>query len=273
MRFLYITLLAFIIASCAQDEDIKNTGVNASADGNDQNGDRLNGSFETGEQKQVIASEGDNFGSFGNDGNGAAATLALKLVKADNSESEETASVTNAENFRIVWETSNARNCDLSAKLKSDDSPVSEISSSDSNGDLAVSRITSGHVIELNCEDSDGVSKSKTLDVAVEGGWLFVAMSVSVTNKVCSTFCENQGLESTASIEGAFCASGENLEPSALDVLEFPYGCFPGGNCATNTRGFALAQNTAHFCYGTGQTRDADPSDITVGCHCTTPAE
>ncbi len=86
-----------------------------------------------------------------------------------------------------------------------------------------------------------------------------------VNGQLCLNFCRSIGQESGISPEGAQCVSGENVVPSALGVIPFSYGCWPG-NCPAQN--FSNAVSVGRNCYKPGQKQDNDRTDVTVGCFC-----
>lgn len=83
----------------------------------------------------------------------------------------------------------------------------------------------------------------------------------------CVSVCSQQGLLSKPSPEGAYCTSGEVVPSSARGVISFTYGCMPNKTCAAQGR-VNGSQNQTRYCYGPGQSRNNQKTDITVGCFC-----
>lgn len=83
----------------------------------------------------------------------------------------------------------------------------------------------------------------------------------------CISVCNQQGLISKASPEGAYCASGEVVPASARGAITFSNGCKPNRQCAAQgpVKG---AVHVAQYCYGPRQTRNKERTDITMGCYC-----
>ncbi len=105
----------------------------------------------------------------------------------------------------------------------------------------------------------------------------------------CPTFCTGLGLQNVQSPDswnrnisgtnypftGSSCTSGEIIPPSAVasrvaGTLTYSHGCWP--NCDIGSANYA-AQSVGTLCYGTNwgggpQVRDADLTDITIGCYC-----
>lgn len=69
------------------------------------------------------------------------------------------------------------------------------------------------------------------------------------------------------SSEGAYCASGEVVPNSARGVITFSNGCKPNRACVAQgpVNG---ASNQAQYCYGPGQLKNNEKTDITMGCYC-----
>lgn len=81
----------------------------------------------------------------------------------------------------------------------------------------------------------------------------------------CPTACSLISAVNVASSDGAYCASGEVRPASAIAAgIKFTFGC-TGGCVAGAPPG---AQSVGSRCYLPGQKRDADKTDLTVGCFC-----
>lgn len=94
-----------------------------------------------------------------------------------------------------------------------------------------------------------------------------VAAWFQVDRLDCVSYCDSIGQTNVPSEEGARCASGENIPPSASGVVNYRYGCWP--SCSPHLSGDNQA-SVGGNCYGDGQKRDGDGTDRTVGCHCIT---
>ena len=83
----------------------------------------------------------------------------------------------------------------------------------------------------------------------------------------CITLCSQQNLISKPSPEGAYCSSGEVIPNSARGVINYARGCRPNRSCIAQgpVKG---ATSQAQFCYGPGQVKNREASDITMGCYC-----
>lgn len=90
---------------------------------------------------------------------------------------------------------------------------------------------------------------------------------VKTSGLSCVSVCNQQGLISKASPEGAYCASGEVVPTSARGAITFSNGCKPNRQCAAQGPVNGAA-NAAQYCYGPGQTRNKERTDITMGCYC-----
>ena len=85
--------------------------------------------------------------------------------------------------------------------------------------------------------------------------------------KSCPQFCDKMGLENVPSVDGAYCASGENTPASAVAAgIDFMFGCWPNG-CFPGSHG-PTPKSKGPFCYSKGQKKDADKTDRTVACSC-----
>ena len=98
--------------------------------------------------------------------------------------------------------------------------------------------------------------------------WMQSASAVQVS---CNNLCLAVGGTPGVASGGAQCLSGESRPASALTALgsgnpPFHWGCWPGGSCPTAN----VTANTAVgvMCYASGQRRDNDTTDRTVGCYC-----
>ncbi len=91
----------------------------------------------------------------------------------------------------------------------------------------------------------------------------------------CNKLCGAQGRQSVPGPEGAFCASGEARPASAIAAgLVFQYGCWPTGTCAIATPAVTLnGAKVFHnfYCYFPGEKQDAENTDRTIGCFCSSP--
>ena|GEM_PF-2778175 len=83
----------------------------------------------------------------------------------------------------------------------------------------------------------------------------------------CVTVCNNLGLISKPSPEGAYCSSGEVVPASSRGVLSFVYGCRPNRRCIAQGQVNGATQ-AGQFCYGPSQVRNRQTTDITMGCFC-----
>ncbi len=87
---------------------------------------------------------------------------------------------------------------------------------------------------------------------------------IQTEGRLCQQVCKNAGLRAAQDASGAACVSGEARPESATGQIPFTKGCWgpctPMGNLATEAVG--------PFCYAKGQVRDADKTDLTVGCYC-----
>ena len=82
----------------------------------------------------------------------------------------------------------------------------------------------------------------------------------------CNAHGASLGKANTPSTEGARCMSGETRPPSGIaQGITFAYGCWP--NCAGQP-GVIESSSSGGFCYHTGQKKDGDKTDRTVGCFC-----
>lgn len=90
---------------------------------------------------------------------------------------------------------------------------------------------------------------------------------VGTNGGTCITVCSAQNLNSKSSSEGANCTSGEVIPKSARGVINYVRGCSPKKNCSA--QGIVSgATSQSRFCYGPGQRRNAQATDITMGCYC-----
>lgn len=90
----------------------------------------------------------------------------------------------------------------------------------------------------------------------------------SVDKIPCTSFCSGLGKANVASVEGAKCASGEVRPQSAIDAgVVFKYGC-GAASCTTATPAAGATIGPTQFCYATGQFKDGQTTDWTVGCFC-----
>ncbi|NBV50841.1 hypothetical protein EBR78_06445, partial [bacterium] len=83
----------------------------------------------------------------------------------------------------------------------------------------------------------------------------------------CKKVCGNRSLTSVPSPEGARCASGEVIPRSSHPRVAFRHGCKPNRRCLPQgiVRG---AINNYQYCYGPGQRRNNELTDVTMGCYC-----
>ncbi len=92
----------------------------------------------------------------------------------------------------------------------------------------------------------------------LDGQW------VPTDGKSCDSVCRSRGMAAGKDAAGASCVSGEARPASAAGLVPFSKGCWGGceaqGNIQTDTLG--------PFCYRPGQKKDADKTDMTVGCFC-----
>jgi hypothetical protein len=81
----------------------------------------------------------------------------------------------------------------------------------------------------------------------------------------CENVCRQHSLRSGVSSDGARCTSGEARPRSAVGTISYTHGCWK--DC-TPWIGMVPSQSVGAHCYAEGQTRDADRTDLTVGCFC-----
>lgn len=89
---------------------------------------------------------------------------------------------------------------------------------------------------------------------------------VATQGGACAQVCSSVGLTSRLSPEGSYCTSGEQIPPSAVGKVPYPFGCWPNRNC--RSQGTRAAIQVGKYCYGASQKRDSSKSDITTGCYC-----
>lgn len=92
----------------------------------------------------------------------------------------------------------------------------------------------------------------------LDGQW------VQTDGRLCADVCRAKGMVAGKDAAGASCVSGEARPASAAGLIQFTKGCWGGcqaeGNIQTDTLG--------PFCYKPGQKKDADKTDLAVGCFC-----
>jgi hypothetical protein len=82
----------------------------------------------------------------------------------------------------------------------------------------------------------------------------------------CPAYCTGIGRANVGSPEQSRCMSGEVRPASGVaQGITFPNGCW--GGCAPQP-GPIVSASLGRYCYYPGQTKDADVTDITVGCFC-----
>jgi hypothetical protein len=134
---------------------------------------------------------------------------------------------------------------------------------SESQINCAIPENTAGS-FPVSVTNSDGQSSSlssSTYFEAVAPRW------VGTNGGNCITLCSQQNLISKPSPEGAYCSSGEVIPNSARGVVNYARGCRPNRTCLAQGR-VNGATSQAQFCYGPGQAKNREASDITMGCYC-----
>ena len=112
-----------------------------------------------------------------------------------------------------------------------------------------------------DCDGEDGNPVVDEVEVLIVGGWY------QVNGEFCPDFCASVGKVNVASKDGSMCTSGESIPPSAVGIIDFDRGCWPSGSCPAQGR---YLNNTSDNgdCYGPGQKKDDDGTDVTMGCYC-----
>lgn len=80
----------------------------------------------------------------------------------------------------------------------------------------------------------------------------------------CPTFCGAKHLTNVPSPDGARCASGEQIPPSSVGKLTFPYGAYPNTSPHYTPGNFSVSLR----CVGPGKLPHSLPTAWTVGCFC-----
>ncbi len=124
---------------------------------------------------------------------------------------------------------------------------------------LITANYPGAYVFELTATDALGFSASSRMKLTLDIGFWVPTSSVN-----CSKVCVDKGKTNGRSPEGARCVSGENVVASAVPWVTFSFGCWP--NCKPNNT--TDTSSYAGNCYATGQKRDNDKTDNTVGCFC-----
>lgn len=90
---------------------------------------------------------------------------------------------------------------------------------------------------------------------------------VQTNGSSCGSVCQGQGYVSATDKTGASCSSGEIVPQSARGVIDFRNGCKPNRACSGQGP-INGAASEGGFCYGPGQAKNNEKTDVTMGCYC-----
>lgn len=90
---------------------------------------------------------------------------------------------------------------------------------------------------------------------------------VQTNGSSCVSVCQGQGYVSATDKTGASCSSGEIVPNSARGVIDYRNGCKPNRTCSGQGPVNGAASEGG-FCYGPGQAKNNEKTDVTMGCYC-----
>ncbi len=194
-----------------------------------------------------------------------APTLDLHFINPAGNKVANNIKVTNAESFKFGWKAENVKSCEVFVSASSADS-LGDNKNADSavEGEIEESRIIVAHTYTAKClyedETGDEAEIEEDLEATIEGGWF------NAYTQECDAFCSGIGKANVASLAGYKCASVEARLQASIGILNFSgaSGCWHSCSAPEGRP----ASSGGIWCWASGQKRDYDRTDKTVGCYC-----